>query len=112
MASIGRAAALVEESTYQSILDINDKCATNISIAKVRIRLDGVNNIFLNEVFMLFYYNLYSISAQLEKPFNELNKPFSGLNMFFLVIFLATYCEWRRVLLSIAVALASRFIQD
>src|ERR1700683_1492543 len=47
MAPTGTAAALVGGSTYHSILGINDKCATNMSITKVRTRLDGVDEIFL-----------------------------------------------------------------
>src|ERR1700683_38535 len=83
MAPTGTAAALGGGSTYHSILGINDKCATNMSIAKVRTRLDGVDDIFLDEVSMLSCHDLYSISAQLAKAFNEPNKPFGGLNMIF-----------------------------
>ena len=52
-------------------------------MAKVRTRLDGVNYIFLDEVSMLSCHDLYNISAQLAKAFNEPNKPFGGLNMIF-----------------------------
>ena len=83
MAPTGTAAALVGGSTYHSILGINDKCATNMSIAKVRTRLDGVDDMFLDEVSMLSCHDLYTISAQLAKAFNEPNKPFGGLNMIF-----------------------------
>src|ERR1700683_2740845 len=60
VAPTGTAAALVGGSTYHSILGINDKCATNMSIAKVRTRLDGVDDIFLDEVSMLSCHDLYS----------------------------------------------------
>ena len=83
VAPTGIAAALVGGSTYHSILGINDKCATNTSIAKVRTRLDGVDDMFLDEVSMLSCHDLYTISAQLAKAFNEPNKPFGGLNMIF-----------------------------
>ena len=83
MAPTGTAAALVGGSTYHSILGINDKCATNISTAKVRTRLDGVDDMFLDEVSMLSCHDLYTISAQLAKAFNEPNKPFGGLNKIF-----------------------------
>ena len=83
MAPTGTAAALVGGSTYHSILGINDKCATNMSIAKVRTRLDGVDDILLDEVSMLSCHDLYNISAQLAKAFNEPNKPFGGINMIF-----------------------------
>ena len=82
-APTGTAAALVGGSTYHSILGINDKGAHNISMAKVRTRLDGVDYIFLDEVSMLSCHDLYNISAQLAKAFNEPNKPFGGLNMIF-----------------------------
>ena len=77
-APTGTAAALVGGSTYHSILDINDKGTSNISMTKVRTRLDGVDYIFLDEVSMLSCHDLYNISAQLA---NEPNKPFGGLNM-------------------------------
>ena len=56
-------------------------------MAKVRTRLDGVNYMFLDEVSMLSGHDMYNISAQPAKAFNEPNKPFGGLNINFLVIF-------------------------
>ena len=82
-APTGTAAALVGGSTYHSILGINDKGVHNISMAKVRTRLEGVDYIFFNEVSMLSCCDLYNISAQLAKAFNEPNKPFGGLNVIF-----------------------------
>jgi hypothetical protein len=82
-APTGTAAALVGGSTYHSVLGINDKGAPNISMAKVRTRLDGVDYIFLDEVSMLSCHDKYKISMQLAKAFNEPNEPFDGLNMFF-----------------------------
>jgi hypothetical protein len=82
-APTGTAAALVGGSTYHSILGINDKSASTISMAKVRTRLDGVNYMFLDEVSMLSCHDMYNISAQPAKAFNEPNKPFGGLNMIF-----------------------------
>src|SRR6202050_1221781 len=52
-------------------------------MAKVRTRLDGVNYMFLDEVSMLSCHDMYNISAQPAKAFNEPNKPFGGLNMIF-----------------------------
>lgn len=83
MAPTGNAVALVGGSTYHSILGINDKCNSKISIAKVRTRLDGVDYIFLDEISMLSCHDLYKISAQLSKAFNEPNKPFGGINIVF-----------------------------
>jgi hypothetical protein len=82
-APTGTAAALVGGSTYHSILGINDKSASTISMAKVRTRLDGVNYMFLDEVSMISCHDMYNISAQPAKAFNEPNKPFGGLNMIF-----------------------------
>jgi len=82
-APTGTAAALVGGSTYHSILGINDKSASTISMAKVRTRLDGVDYMFLDEVSMLSCHDMYNISAQPAKAFNEPNKPFGGLNMIF-----------------------------
>ena len=83
MAPTGNAAALVGGSTYHSILGINDKGSFAVSLAKVRCRLDGVNYIFLDEVSMLSCHDMYKISVQLAKAFNEPNKPFGGLNFIF-----------------------------
>ena len=52
-APTGTVAALVGGSTYHSILGINDKNSSTISMAKLRTRLDGVNCMFLDEVSML-----------------------------------------------------------
>ena len=52
-------------------------------MAKLRTRLDGVNYMFLDEVSMLSCHDMYNISAQAAKAFNEPNKPFGGLNMIF-----------------------------
>jgi hypothetical protein len=48
---------------YHSILGINDKNASPICMAKLRTRLDGVNYMFLDEVSMLSYHDMYNISA-------------------------------------------------
>ena len=102
-APTGTAVALVGGSTYHSILGINDKSGSSISMAKVRTRLNGADYMFLDEVSMICCHDLYNISAQLAKTFNEPNKPFSGLNILLVV---------ENQFLSIVVALALRFIQD
>ena len=112
-APTGTAAALVGGSTYHSIFGINDKGTSNMSMTKVRTRLDGVDYIFLDEVSMLSCHDLYNISAQLAKAFNEPNKPFGGLNITFLVIFLSCLLLVEESpFLFIVVALTLRFIQD
>ena len=83
MAPTGNAAALVGGSTYHSILGLNDKGSFTVSLAKVRSRLDGVDYTFLDEVSMLSCHDMYKISVQLAKAFNEPNKPFGGMNFVF-----------------------------
>ena len=80
-APTGTAVTSVGGSTYHSILGIIDKSGSNISMAKVRTRLNGADYMFLDEVSMISCHDLYNISAQLVKTFNEPNKPFSGLNI-------------------------------
>ena len=83
MAPTGNAAALVGGSTCHSVLGINDKISSNISMAKVRTRLEGVDYVFLDEISMLSCHDLYKICTQLTKAFNEPNKPFGGINIVF-----------------------------
>jgi hypothetical protein len=54
---------LEDPHMYHSILGINDKNASTICMAKLRTRLDGVNYMFLDEVSMLSYHDMYDISA-------------------------------------------------
>lgn len=54
-----------------------------MSIANVRSRLDGVDYMFMDEVSMLSCHDMYKVSAQLAKAFNESNKPFGGINIVF-----------------------------
>jgi len=83
MAPTGTAAALVGGSTYHSVLGLNDKGSFTMSLAKVRSRLDGVDYTFLDEVSMLSCHDMYRISVQFAKAFNEPNKPFGGMNFVF-----------------------------
>ena len=85
MAPTGNAAALVGGSTCHSVLGINDKISSNISMAKVRTRLEGVDYVFLDEISMLSCHDLYKICTQLTKASNEPNKPFGGINIVLLV---------------------------
>ena len=54
-----------------------------MSISNVRARVDGVDYIFLDEVSMVSCHDMYKISAQFAKAFNESNKPFGGINIVF-----------------------------
>src|SRR6266704_4699669 len=90
LAPTGSAAALLNGSTYHSVLKISvasdeKKFAGNehSAMAFVKARLDGVDYIFLDEVSMLSCHNLYKISAQISKARNTMDVPFGGNNMIF-----------------------------
>jgi hypothetical protein len=90
LAPTGSAAALLNGSTYHSILKINitrDKRAIagneHSAMAFVKARLDGVDYIFLDEVSMLSCHDLYKISAQIAKARNIMDVPFGGINIIF-----------------------------
>jgi len=92
LAPTGTAAALLNGSTYHSILGIrssNNKGEEeslrneNSIIREVQERLEGVDYIFIDEVSMIACHELYAISSQLSKVTNEHNKPFGGKNIIF-----------------------------
>ena len=85
VAPTGSAAALLKGSTYHSAFGINSDNGptSNIQLAQVKSRLEGVDYIFLDEVSMLSCRDLYLISARLARVMNSLDTPFGGLNMIF-----------------------------
>ena len=85
IAPTGSAAALLNGSTYHSVLNIgSDRVRSDItSQSNVRERLDGVDYIFLDEISMVACHELYQISASLAKARNMTETPFGGLNMIF-----------------------------
>jgi PIF1-like helicase/Helitron helicase-like domain at N-terminus len=85
VAPTGSAAALLKGSTYHSMFGINSegKKTSNIQIAQVRSRLEGVQYVFLDEVSMLSCYDMYLISARLAQVLNNPDAPFGGMNMIF-----------------------------
>ena len=85
VAPTGSAAALLKGSTYHSAFGINSDGgpSSNIQLAQVKSRLEGVDYIFLDEVSMLSCRDLYLISARLSRVMNNLDTPFGGLNMIF-----------------------------
>jgi hypothetical protein len=87
LAPTGTAAALLNGSTYHSVLGIVDSDSGERSegtgIRKVRERLKGVEYIFIDEVSMVSCRNMYQISARLAKALNEPAEPFGGMNMIF-----------------------------
>jgi hypothetical protein len=90
LAPTGTAAALLNGSTYHSILGIRSTRdsdgeeslrSENSIIKEVQERLEGVDYIFIDEISMIACHELFSISSQLSKVTNEHNKPFGGKNI-------------------------------
>jgi hypothetical protein len=85
LAPTGSAAALLGGSTYHSTLGINSEGGrtSNVQLAQVKSKLEGVDYIFLDEVSMLSCRDLYLISARLARALNNPDTPFGGMNMIF-----------------------------
>ena len=86
LGSTGTSAALLNGSTYHSYLGLgfgNNKKNEAVNIAQVKMRLEGVNYIFIDEVSMLACHDMYKISAQLAKALNAFDLPFGGINIIF-----------------------------
>ena len=87
LAPTGSTAALLCGSTYHSVLGINtdgDRTSnSNTQLSQIRSRLVGVQYIFLDEVLMLLYREMYLISARLVRVLNNQDTAFGGMNMIF-----------------------------
>jgi len=87
LAPTGSAAALLNGSTYHSVLGTgsegNRTRNEQTFQRNVCERLDGVEYIFLDEISMVACHELYQISASLAKARNMTEVPFGGLNMIF-----------------------------
>jgi hypothetical protein len=88
LAPTGTAAALLQGSTYHSILGVPIDGQTALrnettNNAQVKARLDGVDYNFLDEVSMVSCSDNYKISSQLAKAMNEFDLPYGGMNMIF-----------------------------
>jgi hypothetical protein len=88
LAPTGSAAALLNGSTYHSVLGVgsdNQRRSRNeqTTLAQVRTKLEGVDYIFIDEISMIACHELYRISAQITKARNCTNSPFGGINMIF-----------------------------
>jgi hypothetical protein len=83
----GSSAALLNGSTYHSYLGLGfagkSKKNEATNIAQVKMKLEGVHYIFIDEVSMLSCHDLYKISAQLAKTLNAFDLPFGGMNIIF-----------------------------
>lgn len=84
VAPTGAAAALLNGSTYHSVLGINDgEFVSAKSLAQIRAKLDGVDYIFLDEVSMLSCHDMYRISSQCAKARGEHSEAFGGIDFIF-----------------------------
>ena len=82
IAPTGSAAALLNGSTYHSVLNIGSDRSRNDATSQSNVceQLNGVDYIFLDE---MACHELYQISASLAKARNMTETPFGGLNMIF-----------------------------
>jgi PIF1-like helicase len=85
MAPTGSAAALVDGSTYHSVLGINGNYASEslATMGSIRARIEHVEYVFLDEISMVDCGSLYTISAQMCMALQIEDKAFGGKNMIF-----------------------------
>jgi hypothetical protein len=90
LAPTGTAAALLNGSTYHYALGIRslkndgaDDAVRNeaMVVNEVRMRLQGVDYIFIDEISMIACHELYAISSRLSQVENIHDLPFGGKNM-------------------------------
>jgi len=80
MAPTGSAAALVDGSTYHSVLGINGSYASEslATMENIRARIEQVEYVFLDEISMVDCGSLYTISAQMCMALQIDHKAFGG----------------------------------
>ena len=84
LAPTGSAAALVDGSTYHSVLAVNDMEASTLKAQdQMKERILGVQYIFVDEVSMISCHDMYVISKQLAIATDTKDIPFGGMNMIF-----------------------------
>jgi len=85
LAPTGSTAALLCRSTYHSALGINSDGdqPSNMQLSQLKSKLIGVQYVFLDEVLMLSYREIYLISARLAQILNNTNTLFGRMNMIF-----------------------------
>ncbi len=84
LAPTGAAAALINGSTYHSVLGINQYSLdreTVANMAEVHENLKNVDYIFIDEVSMLDCWSMYQISKKMSQAMKNDNEPFGGINM-------------------------------
>jgi hypothetical protein len=79
----GTSAALLNGSTYHSVLGIRDGMDDSERVAGVTIRKvqERLRDVFIDEISMVSCNALYSISTRLALCLGEPNEPFGGMNM-------------------------------
>ena len=73
-------------STYHYFFGFDersDEQISNVKLAQVKLRMQGVNYIFFDEVSMLSCQDMYKISCQIAKSLNVHDQAFGGMNMIF-----------------------------
>ncbi|KAF4617978.1 hypothetical protein D9613_013011 [Agrocybe pediades] len=91
VAPTGTAAALLNGSTYHSAFGIHIKGNNDAGMGRsgsdlindLRVKLAGVEYVFIDEVSMISCHELYAISARLAELTNVHDKPFGGINVIF-----------------------------
>ena len=84
LAPTGSAAALVDGSTYHSVLAVNEIETDNQRTRdQIRERTQSVNYIFVDEVSMISCHDIYVISKQLAIAKDTTDIPFGGMNVIF-----------------------------
>ncbi|KAJ3487728.1 hypothetical protein NLI96_g3330 [Meripilus lineatus] len=83
MAPTGSAAALIDGSTYHSILGFGNLKTVNTDLPPTKVKEDlaGVDLIFLDEISMVSCEDFAEISNKLSKAFPLTNEPFGGKSM-------------------------------
>ena len=87
LAPTGSAAALLNGSTYHSVLGFRNSSEGDspnaTTMSNMLQKLQGVDYIFFDEVSMLSCQKLYAVAARLSKRHYDQSVPFGGMNMIF-----------------------------
>ena len=84
LASTGSAAVLINGSIYHSVLGIRDiESESKKTKAQIKDRMTGVEYIFVDEVSIISYRDIYIISKQLALSQANSDIPFDKINIIF-----------------------------
>ncbi|KAF8219441.1 hypothetical protein L208DRAFT_1069473, partial [Tricholoma matsutake] len=78
VAPMGSAVALLKGSTYHSMFGVNSDggSSSNIQLAQVKSRLEGIDYIFHDEISMLLCHDMFLMNVRLTRAMNDLDSPF------------------------------------